>query len=77
MKLPSLLLEDVEHMIKEIHCELDSMQLSFGSSAHMTMFRDALGAHEEFMIVTSHASCNDEHSRRPYLYAMLWSTTRN
>ena len=73
MKLPSLLLEDVEHMIEGIHCESDSMELSFGSSAQMEMFRDALATYKEFMIVTSHASCNDEHSRLPYLYALFWS----
>ena len=67
MKLPSLLLEDVEHMIDEVHCEADSIELSFSSSVNMATLRDALGLYREFMLITSHASCNEEHSRLPYL----------
>ena len=67
MKLPSLLLEDIEHMVDEVHCEAGSIELSLGSLAHIATLRDALSYHEEFIVVTSHASCNEEHSRVPYL----------
>ena len=70
MKLPSLLLEDIEHMVDEVHCEADSIELSFSSSDHMNIVRNALSLHREFIVITSHATCNDEHSRLPYLYGL-------
>ena len=66
-KLPSLLVESLEHLLDEIYCEAGFVRLAFKSDQHMEGARKAIGAHREFLLVTSHPGCNSEGSRLPWL----------
>ncbi|KAL9120588.1 MAG: hypothetical protein Q9187_002854 [Circinaria calcarea] len=68
-KLPSLLLEDIEHLVDEIRCKPGSIQLTFVSKNHMETARNAFAAHSDLVVVTSHFGCNNEDSRIPWVYA--------
>ena len=63
---PSLLLEEIDHLVSEVHCEAESVQLKF-EAHHFDRIRQGLQAHPEFLIITSHYGCNDKGSRRPHL----------
>ena len=68
-KLPSLLLEDIEHLVDRIQCKPESIKLTFASKDHMETARTAFVAHTNLVIVTSHLGCNNEDSRIPWMYA--------
>jgi hypothetical protein len=63
---PVLLLEEVDHLIQEIHCEPSSIEVKFSSTQALQMVRDAIDSTAELVIVTSHWSCNDRGSRLPF-----------
>ena len=62
---PTLVLEEIEHLIEEVYCESGAIQLKF-ASAHFKRARATLESHPTFLIVTSHYGCNEEGSRAPY-----------
>ena len=74
---PSLLLEEIDHLVSEVHCEADSVQLKI-EPHHFDTVRRALEARREFLIITSHYGCNDKGSRLPRLYVSLmqWPKVR-
>lgn len=62
---PTLVLEEIEHLIDEVHCESGTVQLKF-ISGHFERARATLESYSTFLIVTSHYGCNEEGSRAPY-----------
>ena len=66
-KLPSLLLEDIEHLVDRIQCKPESIELTFTSKEHMETARDAFASHPNLVIVTSHFGCNNDESRIPWV----------
>ena len=66
-KLPTLLLEDIEHLVDGIQCKPGLIELTFTSKEHMETARGAFTVHPSLVIVTSHFGCNNEDSRIPWV----------
>ena len=67
---PTLFLEEIEHMLDEVHCNV----ATGGQSSIVLKFRGpythsawkALKGHHDFLLITSHHSCNQKGSRLPF-----------
>lgn len=68
-KSPTLLLENIEHLVDVIHCKPESIELTFATKDHMETARNAFAAHSNLVVITSHFGCNNEDSRIPWAYA--------
>ena len=67
---PTIVLEEIDHHLHEIHCEEGLMHLE----TEPLLFSEAnrvFELHPEIVIITSHESCNDRGSRVPYLYVFI------
>lgn len=64
---PSLVLEEIEHLLSEIHCEDDYLYLGIEPSSFVEV-RRVFDSHSEVLVITSHETCNDRGSRLPYMY---------
>jgi hypothetical protein len=67
-KLPTVLLEEVEHHINEIACFDSSIQLHFASQEALELAYSELSAIDEFSVVTSHEGCNNDGERESHRY---------
>jgi hypothetical protein len=65
-RLPTIVLEEIEHHIDEIHCFDSSIQLFFSGIQNMELAYDEFTAVDEFFVVTSHAGCNNNGARGSY-----------
>jgi hypothetical protein len=63
---PTLVLEQMDHLIEEIHCEQGSMHIKFKPIVYADV-RYALEAYDEFLAISSHHSCNSHGSRLPHM----------
>lgn len=62
-RLPTVVLEEIEHHIDEINCVDSSIQLFFSGVENMELAYNELTTAREFFVVTSHAGCNNEGAR--------------
>jgi hypothetical protein len=65
-KLPTIILEEVEHHISEIRGFDSSIHLHFSMEESMDLTLDELSAAEDFFVVTSHEGCNKDGEREPH-----------
>lgn len=66
-KLPTLVLEDIDHLFSEVTCSESTITLSFAAtSAKGTAMQD-LGLQDNFYLITSHSTCNMDGERTVYL----------
>ena len=66
---PSLVLEEVDHLLDEVHCEENTFQMT----VQQNFFDDicnALRSSPEILLVTSHESCNERGDRKPYMFVL-------
>jgi hypothetical protein len=69
-RLPTVLLEEVEHHIDEIACFGSSIRLHFTSQETLELAYDELSATNEFFVVTSHEGCNNDGERESHRYGL-------
>lgn len=64
---PTVVLEHVDHLISELTCTPSGISVVFGSTDSA---RHAKGSWDmdEYVVITSHAGCNDDGQRVPYMY---------
>jgi hypothetical protein len=67
-RLPTVLLEKVEHHINEIACFDSSIQLHFASQGDLELAYNELSAIDEFFVITSHEGCNNDGERESHRY---------
>lgn len=65
-RLPTIVLEEIEHHIDEISCFESSIQLSFTELQNMKLAYKELTDVEEFFVITSHGGCNDDGVRESH-----------
>ena len=65
---PTIVLEEIDHQLNEIHCENDLMFLET-QSLIFSEARQTFEMYPEILVITSHETCNDRGSRVAYLYA--------
>jgi hypothetical protein len=68
-RLPTVLLEEVEHHIDEIICFDSSIRLHFTDQETLELAYNELSAINEFFVVTSHEGCNNDGERESHRYA--------
>ena len=69
-KLPTVVLEEVEHHLDDIFCTDSSIQLHFGNQQSLALAYEELSATDDFFVVTSHQGCNSDGERRPHRYTV-------
>ncbi|KAI4110941.1 MAG: hypothetical protein LQ339_000943 [Xanthoria mediterranea] len=70
-KLPTLVLEDIDHLLSEVSCSESFVTLSFAAaSAKRTAMQD-LGLQDNFYLITSHSTCNVDGERTVYLVSAV------
>ena len=62
----TLILENIDDLLVDITCNPDSITLQAIPSAYPKIY-DMLNEENEFYIITSHETCNQEGSRIPHL----------
>ena len=62
----SLVLEDIEHLVQEIHCSSDATVAVKFYSEHFQHARRIIEEKPDILIITSHAGCNEAGTRMPY-----------
>lgn len=67
-RLPTVLLEEVEHHIDEIACFDSSIHLHFADQETLELVYNELSAIDEFFVVTSHEGCNNDGERESHRY---------
>ena len=65
-KYPSLMLEELEDLVIDIHCADDRVSISV-IPARFFALCSTLDDYDEFLLITSHYGCNDKGSRLAYL----------
>ncbi|KAL9043523.1 MAG: hypothetical protein Q9214_003295 [Letrouitia sp. 1 TL-2023] len=65
-KTPILALEEIEHLLEDVSCRDSSIALRFTSLDALNIAHAELGKHDSFVIITSHATCNNEGERSPH-----------
>ena len=66
-KLPTLMLEDVEHHIQSIRCYSSEIHLYFKSTKFLKRAHYEFASVDSFIIVTSHQGCNKDGERDPHV----------
>jgi len=70
-KLPALALEDIESQLDDIECLNSTIVLKFADERVLTRARKGWDGLSEFIVVSSHPSCNGDGERAPYMYVFL------
>jgi hypothetical protein len=65
-RLPTIMLEEIEHHIDEITCFDTSIELSFAGLQNMELAYYELTAVNEFFVITSHEGCNNDGARESH-----------
>ena len=68
-EVPTLLLEENEHLLDSVECDDGRIRLVFMPDA-FEQAKEVLAMHQELLIITSHHSCNEKGSRLPYRYVL-------
>ncbi|KAF3937139.1 hypothetical protein ABW19_dt0206600 [Dactylella cylindrospora] len=63
---PTFILEDMDHILHEVHCHGERIEITFASPGHCQGFRDRAGRLDTFRLITSHLTCNEDHGRAAY-----------
>jgi hypothetical protein len=66
-KLPALILEDIETSLNEIQCSDSSLMVEFAEAEVFNAAKESWDSHSEFLIISSHAGCNQDGERSPHL----------
>jgi hypothetical protein len=66
-KLPAVALEDIELNVKNIVCSDSAIIINFPSASLLAKAEREWEGLAEFLVISSHAGCNDEGARAPYL----------
>ena len=66
-EVPTLLLEECDHLLDSVECEHGRMRLCFKPDAYQQA-KEVLSMHEELLVITAHYSCNEDGSRRTHQY---------
>ncbi|KAM0152971.1 hypothetical protein ACHAPG_007365 [Botrytis cinerea] len=66
-KLPAVALEDIELNVKNIVCSKSTIILQFPSENLLLGAKKEWKDLSEFLVISSHAGCNDQNARAPYL----------
>ncbi|KAF7924960.1 uncharacterized protein EAE98_007048 [Botrytis deweyae] len=66
-KLPTVTLEDIELNIKNILCSKSTIIVEFPSANLLAEAEKEWKDLSEFLVISSHAGCNDQNARAPYL----------
>lgn len=66
-KLPHLVLEEIEHHLFSVRCFKSRIELQFTTEETATAAAARLGAHRQFLIITSYLDCNKDGKRETYL----------
>ncbi|TGO46438.1 hypothetical protein BCON_0325g00060 [Botryotinia convoluta] len=66
-KLPAVTLEDIELNIKNIVCSKSTIIVRFPSANLLVEAENEWKDLSEFLVISSHAGCNDQNARAPYL----------
>jgi hypothetical protein len=65
-RLPTVVLEEIEHHIDAITCFESSIQLHFAQLQNMELAYYELTAGDEFFAITSHEGCNNDGARESH-----------
>jgi hypothetical protein len=65
-RLPTVVLEEVEHHIDEITCFDSSIHLRFAGQEALELAYNELSAIDEFFVITSHEGCNNDGERESH-----------
>lgn len=68
-KLLALILEDIEMDVGEIQRSGSAITVEFASQETLEIARKSWDNISEFLIISSHAGCNENGERAPYLLA--------
>lgn len=66
-KLPTLVLEDIDHLFSEVTCSESTITLSFAAASAKSTAMQDLGLQDSFYLITSHRTCNMDGERTVYL----------
>ena len=66
-KIPTLMLEDVEHHIESIGCYSSEIHLRFTSAELLERVHNEISRVDSFLLITSHQGCNDDGERNPHV----------
>ena len=66
-KLPALILEDIEMDVGEIQCSGSAITVEFADQETLKIARKSWDDISEFLIISSHAGCNENGERAPHL----------
>ena len=66
-KLPTLILEDVEHHIESVGCYSSEVHLRFTSAELLQRAHNELSSVDGFLLVTSHQGCNEDGERNAHV----------
>lgn len=64
---PFLVLEEIEHHIVDVTCGASDIQLSFTDKGSFDMAVEVCSHLVGSYVITSHAGCNDDGARVPFL----------
>ncbi|PQE30422.1 GPI anchored protein [Rutstroemia sp. NJR-2017a WRK4] len=70
-KLPAVALEDIELNVKNIVCSDSAIIINFPSASLLAKAEREWGGLAEFLVISSHAGCNDDGARAPYLVSSV------
>ncbi|KAM3082353.1 hypothetical protein ACMFMF_002017 [Clarireedia jacksonii] len=70
-KLPAVALEDIELNVKDIMCSDSTIVIDFPSASLLANAEREWEGLSEFLVISSHAGCNDEGARAPYLVSSV------
>ena len=65
-KTPTLLLEDIEHILDATTCFENEIHLAFDSTTAFAHAREEFVQAQSFFLVTSHEGCNEDGERQAY-----------
>jgi hypothetical protein len=65
--LPTINLEDIELHIADIQCSASTIAVEFRDYQTLTLAKKRWDTSPEFFVVSSHAGCNKDGERAPYL----------
>ena len=66
-KWPAIVLEEIEEDIEQIQCSKSAITVQFKDQLSLEYGREAWVDLSEFLLVSSHAGCNEDGERAPYL----------
>ncbi|KAI9697209.1 MAG: hypothetical protein M1836_004773 [Candelina mexicana] len=70
-KYPTLALEDIEPHVDGIQCSKSTVTLSFGTDQRLEEAKAAWSGTSDFLVITSHAGCNEDGERMPYVVSQI------